>query len=189
MSERKVPFCVSRERFADGKRSYLVDGWFGAYGEPSGEDASVWLYCGEVSVARITEEANVGRARCKSVVEGMFERAELWQEGGRLMVESRAVPPYVSIPASSVRAAIAELTERQFRCWLWAMARKRAADRAQGRCKVFPVWLVRDLGLSECHSNVANVKRAMSALAEKGLVRYKASGRAWEIVAVREEFE
>lgn len=185
-SNRSIPFCVGRDRLKDRNLSYLVDGWFRVYGEVSDDRRSVSMRREEASVARLCQEANIGKLRAKKAVDEMFRRGELREVDGFLEVDGKVDPPYVSLPLPTVRKAIGQLDERRMRCWLWAIHRMGQAERnGADTCEVYPVWLTNDLGLTNANGNMRNVRRAMDDLREKGLVRIKESGRAWEILEAR----
>lgn len=183
--KRGIAFCVSRDRMKDRNLSYIVDGWFRVYGETGDKDV-ITMRREQACMTRLCLEANVGRQRAQKAVDEMFSRGELREVDGFMQVDRVPGVPFVSIPFYTARKAIAQLDERRMRCWLWAINRLGQAElHGKSTCTVYPVWLTRDLGLADANENTRNVKRAMDDLREKGLVKIKESGRAWEILEAK----
>lgn len=183
---QRICFSMKKDVFNDREHSYVVDGWFRLKGMPSEDGRSCEVPREITSVSTIMDETLLGRVKVRKAIDWMFRKGSLWEEGPNYCVETMVQAPYIKVDAGTVRRMIGELTEDQAKAYLWARFRKSSSEKRGCRCVVAPIWLVRDLGLSEANGNRARVKRTLDELCETGWLeaRPAQSGRMIEIVKV-----
>lgn len=167
-----IPFSLKREYFQSREHSYLVDMWFGVKGRPDMEGHMCVVPRELASMACLTGECDIGRTRATKGVQWMYDRGWLTADAGRraYRVELPREAPFVKVRRDTCREIAKALDESQVRAYLWCRLRKRLADLRGEECEVAPVWLVRDLGLSECNNTRERVVRTLGELEDMGLI-------------------
>lgn len=168
---KSVPFPLKERYLGDRDHSYVVDAWLGGKGWPD-------LNMNECTVPRewnslrmLCGEANVGEKRARKGVEWLYDHGWLRNDDrGGLIVEIPREPPYISLSGKMATNLARALNEDQMRAFLWLANKKKLASLRREECAVAPIWLVRELGLSECSNNRARVNKTIGELEDMGLV-------------------
>ena len=188
-----IPFSLKREYFQSREHSYLVDMWFGTKGGYHITGGGRTIPRELAGTASLMEECGLGRSRAKKGVQWMYDKGWLTSDAERktYRVELPRDAPFVKVRRDTCREIVGALDERQVRAYLWCKQRKRLAEIREETCEVAPVWLVRDLGLSECNNNRAGIARTLGELEGMGLIETEASpyGKMTIVRKVAEEWK